>query len=387
MRKEGRERRVKRRFAGSAAVAATVAVVLGGCSSVPNAVNPVKWYENTVDYFKGDKEKKAEAQAQTEKSQAPGADQAFPNLGTVPEKPKVSAAEEKRQIAQGLVGDREGRRYAPEVTRQGAPTHVLGSETPSGAAAATSATPTPVPSLPVASAPAAPPRPVAPAPMVQAPAPLMPSAPPPTLSAAPPPPQLTGGAPAPATRAPATAVPSRSTQPVGPAFASSPAAPDAFETVVVSSSGVDEMAARPVAAAPSSRSLAPTRGAGPAAADRSGSLKVATIQFSNGSADLEARDRAILRDVVALQRERGGTIRVVGHASSRTVNMDPVRHKLVNYDISSARAETVAKTLAEFGAKANGVVVVAKSDTDPLYYEFMPSGEAGNRRTEIYLDF
>jgi outer membrane protein OmpA-like peptidoglycan-associated protein len=26
------------------------------------------------------------------------------------------------------------------------------------------------------------------------------------------------------------------------------------------------------------------------------------------------------------------------------------------------------------------------SDSQPLYYEVMPSGEAGNRRAEIYID-
>jgi flagellar motor protein MotB len=114
---------------------------------------------------------------------------------------------------------------------------------------------------------------------------------------------------------------------------------------------------------------------------------VATIQFDNASSDLDSRDRTILRNVVALQRERGGIIRVVGHASHRTANMDPVSHKLVNYDISSERAEMVAKTLAELGARTQDIVVVAKADVEPLYYEVMPAGEAGNRRTEVYLDF
>jgi len=167
-----------------------------------------------------------------------------------------------------------------------------------------------------------------------------------------------------------------------------PAGAEPFETVVVSSAGVDA----------SSAAAAPTfaGGAMPAArADRipdggrsrGNSLRVATIQFANGSADLDSRDRTILRNVVALQRERGGVIRVVGHASARTADMDPVRHKLVNYDVSSERAETVAKTLTDLGARTEDIVVVAKSDAEPLYYEFMPSGEAGNRRTEVFLDF
>jgi flagellar motor protein MotB len=119
----------------------------------------------------------------------------------------------------------------------------------------------------------------------------------------------------------------------------------------------------------------------------SGTLRVATIQFAAGSAQLDARDRGILKQVVVLQQERGGVLRVVGHASARTANMDPVRHKMVNYEVSEDRAQQVARTLLQLGAPAGSVTVTAKSDTDPIYYEFMPSGEAGNRRTEIYLDF
>ena len=46
-----------------------------------------------------------------------------------------------------------------------------------------------------------------------------------------------------------------------------------------------------------------------------------------------------------------------------------------------------AKQLMDLGAPNEDLVVVAKADAEPIYYEIMPSGEAGNRRTEIYLDF
>jgi hypothetical protein len=32
------------------------------------------------------------------------------------------------------------------------------------------------------------------------------------------------------------------------------------------------------------------------------------------------------------------------------------------------------------------LVVDAISDAQPVYFEFMPTGEAGNRRAEIYLE-
>ena len=385
MRNEDIQRRETRRGGSFWPVAGAVAlaVVLGGCSSVPDAANPVKWYSNTVDYFSGDKDAKASAEG--DDKAVPGADQPFPNLATVPAKPEVSSAEERNRIAQGLVSDTERRRYAQGVARQGAPTNVLGSESAASAPAAAGA-PAALPALPATPAPAQAPKPPAvaaapaapaaapPAPAVRSPAPLAPSAPPSRqLGAAPP-------APAAPAMAPATGVAPRSNR--------LPASGEPFETVVVSSSGVDASADVSAAPSPGRGSLAARADTVPdAGRSRGSSLLVATIQFANGSADLDSRDRTILRNVVALQRERGGVIRIVGHASSRTADMDPVRHKLVNYDVSSERAETVAKTLAELGARTQDIVVVAKADVDPLYYEVMPAGEAGNRRTEVFLDF
>ncbi len=121
-----------------------------------------------------------------------------------------------------------------------------------------------------------------------------------------------------------------------------------------------------------------------------GGVKVATIVFGNGSASLDQRDRGILRDVRRVfdqYRSKGGKVRVIGHASSRTRNMDPVKHKMVNYRISADRADAVARELMRMGVPAQDIFVGASSDTDPIYYEFMPSGEAGNRRAEIFIDY
>jgi len=115
-------------------------------------------------------------------------------------------------------------------------------------------------------------------------------------------------------------------------------------------------------------------------------VRVATIQFENGSASLSASDRRILADVRQLQRERGGRIHIVGHASSRTRTMDPVQHKMVNFKVSVDRANIVARELMRLGTKQDELLVDAVSDTSPVFYEFMPSGEAGNRRAEIYLE-
>ena len=78
-------------------------------------------------------------------------------------------------------------------------------------------------------------------------------------------------------------------------------------------------------------------------------------------------------------------MKIIGHASSRTANLGPIRHKFVNFNISSDRALAVKTALVSLGARANRIEVAAVSDTMPKYRENMPNGEAGNRRAEIFL--
>lgn len=112
---------------------------------------------------------------------------------------------------------------------------------------------------------------------------------------------------------------------------------------------------------------------------------VGVIYFSHGSASLDPNDRRVLRDIVALHRLRGGVIRLVGHASARTGNADPVAHRVANLEMSQKRASAVAAALVRLGASRADVVAEARADAQPVYHEFMPTGEAGNRRVEIYL--
>jgi outer membrane protein OmpA-like peptidoglycan-associated protein len=112
---------------------------------------------------------------------------------------------------------------------------------------------------------------------------------------------------------------------------------------------------------------------------------VALIFFQHGSAALTADDRDVIRDIAELQKTRGGVIQIVGHASMRTGNVDPAAHDEVNYEMSLARANAVAEALMREGVGAANVQVAAAGSNEPEYYEFTPTGEAGNRRAEIYL--
>jgi outer membrane protein OmpA-like peptidoglycan-associated protein len=117
-----------------------------------------------------------------------------------------------------------------------------------------------------------------------------------------------------------------------------------------------------------------------------GGQLAAIIFFGHGSSDLDARDRSVLRDVAALQQQRGGHLRVVGHASSRTQNTTPDEHQIANFDMSLIRAEAVQAELVALGVAPEAVQAEAVGDAEPVYHEFMPSGEAGNRRVEIFLE-
>ncbi|HVT51528.1 MAG TPA: OmpA family protein [Dongiaceae bacterium] len=109
------------------------------------------------------------------------------------------------------------------------------------------------------------------------------------------------------------------------------------------------------------------------------------VYFGNGSARLSDSDRQVLQQVVLLQRVQGGVLRIVGHASARTGNMDALAQDQVNRRVSLARATAVAQALVGMGVQPMLVQVAAAGDSQTLYSESTPAGEAGNRRAEVYL--
>ena len=122
-----------------------------------------------------------------------------------------------------------------------------------------------------------------------------------------------------------------------------------------------------------------------AAAASQGQL-AAIIFFGHGSIELDGGDRGVLNDLVTLHRQRGGSLRVIGHASSRTHNTTPDKHQVANFEMSLKRANAVSSELLRLGVPPEDLSTEAKADSEPVYHEFMPSGEAGNRRVEIFLE-
>ena len=357
----------------------TVLSGLAGCSSLPDTVNPAEWYHSTVDFFAGEdgdsEVNQGKQEVSADETPITGANKGFPELSSVPERPSTS-------VQLGLVADIDKRKYAEPIARQGEAMEILAAKPP-----AVPPSPSPeqvsttmispiqsgLPAMPVA-------------PVVQTPTSM-----PQVLTSMPQAPTSVSQAPAPSNVGSASIVPNSinltappSTSPM-PANAMASINEDSFGTVVVSSMGIDMESVAPALKSAVVDAQTLSTGVSPSAPANLSGIKVATILFETGSAGLNKNDRRILDEVFHLHQQRGGTVTVVGHASSRTRNMDPVKHKMVNYSVSVDRADRIAKELRSMGMAPDMIVVDARADNMPLYNESMPSGEAGNRRAEIYF--
>jgi outer membrane protein OmpA-like peptidoglycan-associated protein len=325
------------------------AALLAGCSSVPDWANPVEWYEGAADAISGNDEPESARPSDAKVEQeTPGGDRKFPNLASVPDRPAAPTEEERKRLAEQLTADRENAKYSEEtIKRQSA-------VTPPPQTASVPPAPQSSPRL----------------------GPTPPSRPP--QFAAPPPRAEATVPPGSAVRSLANR-PSPSTRSVSrignPTFGAPPAD-------IAASLGGGAPAAMSDGFAPSP--LAPIAGTRSAQQVTAGE-PVGVVRFKAGSASLSSRERQGLRQIAQVFRQRGGAIRVEGHASSRTRNMDPVQHHLVNFNVSLNRANAVARELVRQGVPEEAVFVSALSDSRPLYYEVMPAGEAGNQRVEVYF--
>jgi outer membrane protein OmpA-like peptidoglycan-associated protein len=133
-----------------------------------------------------------------------------------------------------------------------------------------------------------------------------------------------------------------------------------------------------------------TISAGPAgsiAAMNGGAPPTAIVYFPGDGTTLSVAAKTQVKNAVTQYRSMGGagSIRVVGHASSRTANMPVEKHLELIFDKSQQRANAVAQELIHAGIPADRVLIEAVGDSQPVYYESMPQGEEGNRRAEIFV--
>ena len=127
--------------------------------------------------------------------------------------------------------------------------------------------------------------------------------------------------------------------------------------------------------------------AGSIAAMNGGVAPTAVVYFPGDGTTLSTAAKTAVQNAVTQYKSMGGagSIRVVGHASSRTANMPVEKHLELIFDKSQQRANAVAQELIHEGIPADRVLIEAVGDSQPVYYESMPQGEEGNRRAEIFL--
>ena len=114
-------------------------------------------------------------------------------------------------------------------------------------------------------------------------------------------------------------------------------------------------------------------------------FRIATINFNSGSSQLTFNDIKKIKRVMKLANEKNAKVRIVGHASTRTRDMDLIKHKLANFTISDKRSHAVAKVFIDNKFPVDNLITEAVSDSKPLFHESMPAGTYGNQRTEIYI--
>jgi outer membrane protein OmpA-like peptidoglycan-associated protein len=114
-------------------------------------------------------------------------------------------------------------------------------------------------------------------------------------------------------------------------------------------------------------------------------FRIATINFNSGSSQLTYKDIKKIKRVMKLANEKKAKVRIVGHASTRTKDMDLIKHKVANFTISDKRSHAVAKVFIDNKFPVNDLITEAVSDSKPLFHESMPAGTHGNQRTEIYI--
>lgn len=444
IRKGGGQRARKVRLAAGLASTGMAAVLLAGCSSLPDAVNPVSWFDD---------------KPQVERR--PSDDAPYPNLASVPERPTdITTAEQRRLLRQGLLADRERARYTDEQPANAVQPGVAepSAPRPSRAAAAAGATPRAMPPLaapptpspapmaapaetpsvaapvgmPADSPPADPPMardmPQPPAPAVRPPEPFTserssgqvattsresavpgrssaeqneppaalpapeprPAAPRAEIQAPAPPPPAPVSA-TPATPAPAAVAVPRAPEPVAesrPAPSPSPAPISPQSQAQTVEQIYREQFAR--SAPPTAASPMPTQAPSASLSGSAGgvSSQAGAIFFAHNSTSLSAEDRRILQAIALRYRETGGMLRIVGHASSdRSADVRPLEHALANLEVSTKRAEAVAQALQNAGVPSTAMLVRGVGDNQPVYRQANIDPEAAQRRVEIFFDY
>jgi outer membrane protein OmpA-like peptidoglycan-associated protein len=393
------------------AAVALIAAATSACSSVPNWVDPTNWMGGSDQT----------ANADTDQSNA-----STPDLASIPDKPVApSTVDERTQVADTLKADRVDAQYSADALRGGTePSAAPPSNAPQvEASISPSASAAPAESSSEQQQPASAAAPDSTPPAATAVSAQDATTPDLSAPAAPAAPaQVASTEPAPAVASTPVMSPSddqlgfqtSKAPPLDPSVAHfvAPAVLDQYQHTSAQTSAAPALTP-PAQTKPDpaqSSSLNPPTDShlrqasytAPSSSVRSSFTGMATpasytppqqaqpsavVFFPRDAAVLGAKAKAqILAAAQSFQGQAGtGFLRVVGHSSSRTGDMPMARHLAVVFEHSQDFATAVANELIRDGVPADKVLIEAVGDSQPVYYESMPQGEAGNRRAEIFL--
>ena len=91
-------------------------VLVAGCSTMPDALNPVEWYKGARDVITGDVGTKAvEGEEVRGTKDADSKNDGFAKLSSVPPRPTILSKEDRKKITTGLVADHDAsRKYSSD---------------------------------------------------------------------------------------------------------------------------------------------------------------------------------------------------------------------------------------------------------------------------------
>ena len=335
------------------------ALLLGGCSWLPNALNPIEWYRDVTDASSHD-ETGSELNAQNLEA---GGKQPYPNLGSVPKPPDTAlSAVEREKLQKGLLADRANARYSDEELRQGRTVPPLPGEAPAAAnpAAASGVAANAPAGGATASGEGTPPAPGS-----------TPRRAPPTRGSATAPqesplvtPEVRGTPEGEAAHAPPPA-------PRGVPQGSQPAAGQPSggrQTALV-------LPPSPPAAAPSQPAVmrAPSTGRRANVV-----MQAAEIMFAGSSTNLGEQDNRNLAEVAKLAQNAGAHLRVIGHMRSASAG-DAAERELKAFGGALDRANAVAQALIKLGIAANRITVQTAPE--------LASTGSDAARVEVFLEY
>lgn len=113
------------------------------------------------------------------------------------------------------------------------------------------------------------------------------------------------------------------------------------------------------------------------------------LYFQHNSAAIAKTDAKKLQQLAdALKRTTGDVaVTVEGHASKRVDSeADPVRKKMINFEIALERANMVTRELKKSGVNPNWVKAVSKGDDEPNPNPGDRAQEDADRRAEVYMN-